>query len=184
MQRLDDELEHYIKMLGFSLVYLEHGRKVPKSHGWQNNPISNLEEALKVWMHGGNVGIHHAASGTAILDIDHLKWTIRALATVDIDLGALLAEPGPKIRSAKGLKPIYRLPEGTELKRKVLTWHEPGALKATTVFELRAGNVQDVLPPSIHPDTRMPYIWEPARPESRDEIPVLPSGLLALWENW
>ena len=47
----------------------------------------------------------------------------------------------------------------------------------------KSGQVQDVLPPSIHPDTGNPYTWEPAVPERREDIPVLPGGLLALWQH-
>lgn len=54
--------------------------------------------------------------------------------------------------------------------------------KRITVFELRAGLVQDVLPPSIHPGTGKPYTWR-TRP-SVDGLPVLPPDLLALWQGW
>jgi hypothetical protein len=177
------DLTHYIE-LGFGLVHIPPGTKGPRANGWQDHPIVSAEEAARVWRHGGGIGLHHAASGTAVLDIDHPAWAALALAAVDIDLDALLAAPGPKIRSAKGLKPVYRLPDGVTLARHALTWHEPGAEKAVTVFELRAGKVQDVLPPSIHPDTGKPYTWEPAVPLRREDIPELPGGLLALWQHW
>lgn len=51
-----------------------------------------------------------------------------------------------------------------------------------TVFELRAGAVQDVLPPSIHPGTRKPYTWR--TPPSAEGLPVLTNELLAIWQNW
>lgn len=50
-----------------------------------------------------------------------------------------------------------------------------------TVFELRAGLHQDVLPPSIHPGTGKPYIWRTA---PGDDLPVLSADLLAIWNNW
>jgi hypothetical protein len=178
------ELTHYLESLGFGLVHVPPGTKGPNTTGWQDNPITTPEQAAQVWRHGGGLGLHHAASGTAVLDIDHLEWAELALAAVDIDLGALLAAPGPKIRGAKGPKPVYRLPDGLELTRKALAWKPPGAEKAVTVLELRAGKVQDVLPPSIHPDTGNPYTWEPAVPQRREDIPELPGGLLALWQHW
>lgn len=52
---------------------------------------------------------------------------------------------------------------------------------AVTVFELRAGAVQDVLPPSIHPDTGQPYFWR--RPPT-DGLLELPSDLVKTWQNW
>lgn len=50
-----------------------------------------------------------------------------------------------------------------------------------TVFELRAGPVQDVLPPSIHPDTGKPYTW---RNPPADGLLELPSDLVKIWNNW
>ncbi|KAJ17045.1 DUF5906 domain-containing protein [Pseudomonas aeruginosa] len=56
------------------------------------------------------------------------------------------------------------------------------SLKRFTVFELRAGQVQDVLPPSIHPGTGKPYTWR--KPPTDDGLPVLPNDLLNIWQNW
>jgi len=50
-----------------------------------------------------------------------------------------------------------------------------------TVFELRAGAVQDVLPPSIHPDTGEPYFW---RNPPKDGLLELPSDLVKTWQLW
>lgn len=55
-------------------------------------------------------------------------------------------------------------------------------LAPVTVFELRGGLVQDVLPPSIHPDTGQPYFWR--TPPSADGLPELPRELLNIWNNW
>lgn len=54
--------------------------------------------------------------------------------------------------------------------------------KKLTVFELRAGLVQDVLPPSIHPGTGKPYTWR--KPPDARGLPDLPAELLAIWEGW
>ncbi|MGP3622167.1 DNA primase, partial [Pseudomonas aeruginosa] len=56
------------------------------------------------------------------------------------------------------------------------------SLKRFTVFELRAGLVQDVLPPSIHPGTGRPYTWR--NPPKGEGLPVLPDNLLNIWKNW
>ena len=55
--------------------------------------------------------------------------------------------------------------------------------KRFTVLELRAGLVQDVLPPSIHPGTGKPYVWR-TPPSAPEGLPVLPADLLAIWQNW
>ncbi len=59
---------------------------------------------------------------------------------------------------------------------------EADALKRFTVFELRAGLVQDVLPPSIHPGTGKPYFWR--TPPSDGVLPELNGDLLNIWRNW
>lgn len=180
---LTPDLTHYLE-LGFGLIHLPVGAKAPQGNGWQNSPVTTLEQAARTWRCGGNVGLHHAASRTAVLDIDHPEWAALALAAVDISLEVLLTAPGPKIRGAKGPKPVYRLPDGLELGRKVLAWKRPDADTVVTVLELRAGKVQDVLPPSIHPDTGSSYTWEPEMPQRREDIPELPGNLRTLWENW
>jgi putative DNA primase/helicase len=55
--------------------------------------------------------------------------------------------------------------------------------KRFTVFELRAGLVQDVFPPSIHPGTGKPYTWK-TPPNAADGLPTLTNDLLAIWQNW
>ncbi|HED8897134.1 TPA: bifunctional DNA primase/polymerase [Pseudomonas aeruginosa] len=56
------------------------------------------------------------------------------------------------------------------------------SLRRFTVFELRGGLVQDVLPPSIHPGTGEPYTWR--NPPSSEGLPLLPDILLSVWNNW
>ena len=51
-----------------------------------------------------------------------------------------------------------------------------------TVFELRAGPVQDVLPPSIHPGTGKPYFWK--TPPVAAGFPLLLPELLKAWQSW
>ncbi len=60
---------------------------------------------------------------------------------------------------------------------------EADEYKRFTVFELRAGLVQDVFPPSIHPGTGKPYTWR-TPPNAADGLPVLTNELLNIWQNW
>ena len=55
-----------------------------------------------------------------------------------------------------------------------------------TVYELRCATtggltVQDVLPPSIHPETKQPYRWAGAGNWTR--LPAIPQALLDLWSG-
>ena len=77
---------------------------------------------------------------------------------------------------------MFKAPPGAVLCRKALVWPAKQTDgKPLTLFELRAGDIQDVLPPTIHPDSGKPYIWL-APPNS--EFPPLPDALLELWKNW
>jgi putative DNA primase/helicase len=69
-----------------------------------------------------------------------------------------------------------------EFDREKLYRAEAQKYSRITVFELRAGGVQDVLPPSIHPGTGQPYAWRTA--PSAEGLPVLDSQLLDVWRNW
>ena len=179
---------HYLG-LGFGLVHLPTGSKAPKGNGWQHHPLTTPEQVAKAWQHGGNVGLVHQHSGTLTLDIDDYEGTKKALERVGISLGDLLNVPGAKIKSPRGVKPLYRLPEGVTLKRVALAWATAetcGLPKREqtleTIFELRAGLTQDVLPGSVHPDGSA-YEWLD-KPATRNDIPLVPGGLLALAQNW
>lgn len=120
-----------------------------------------------------------------------LKW----LATQGIDLDALLTDQravqivSGKVNRAKLLyrldKPLASLQVAPFEKISSKT----GKLQTFHALELRCATrngktVQDVLPPTIHPETGKPYVWSYG-----DELfghwsnlPPLPSALQALWE--
>lgn len=181
-------LDHYINRLGWGLCYCEGKNPEIMGTGWQNRPILNVQN----FPNGHNIGLNHSYSKTVTLDIDHPAAKI-ALAAVGIDLDSLLkyrykifgnpARPG---------KPVYRLPAQLDFKpeTKQLKWPDPtgaknenGTPKLITIFELRSGNHQDILPPSIHPDTQQPYAWENI-PESPGVLLELPPKLQVLFKNW
>jgi putative DNA primase/helicase len=64
----------------------------------------------------------------------------------------------------------------------VIQW--PGTAnprERVTVFELRAGRVQDAMPPSRHPKTGRPYRW---MTPPTNGFPPVPEKLLALWRDF
>jgi len=69
-----------------------------------------------------------------------------------------------------------------DIAREALYKADAENYKRITVFELRAGLVQDVLPPSIHPGTGKPYTWR--KPPDAAGLPVLIGDLLNVWKNW
>ena len=172
-------LEH-----GWCLVPIHAGSKQPQKDDWsqRKNCVSSSDQLAQIQ---GNVGVAHAYSRTTVLDIDNLEETRTRLAPHGIDLDELLnAEDAVQIHSGRDNrgKLLYRLPEGCWPLRTKQIEDKQGNM----VYELRCATkdgrtVQDVLPPSIHPDTRAPYDW--GGKGNWRNLPVLPEPLLTLWHS-
>ena len=171
--------------LGWALVAIPAGRKGPTTMGWQlpERAISTPEAAQLYWQRNPthNMGLLHSASGTCSIDVDHLEHTRFIFTQLGVDFDDLLSK-APRIIGRPGrAKAIFRAPSNIKATHK-LAWpikDQPG--KSEVIFELRAGAVQDVLPPSIHPDTGRPYEWAGT---SYEDLPALPDALRIIWENW
>lgn len=168
----------YITEAGWALCKIPRGRKGGGSDDWQTEANAIRDpDAFKGWT--GNVGLLHAWSRTAALDVDSYTLARPWLEVRGVDLDALLAaDDAVQVRSGRPnrAKLLYRLPDGVELL-------ETKKLESAGL-ELRCASsggltVQDVLPPSIHPDTGKPYEWGGAG-DWRD-LPELPPALLAAW---
>lgn len=160
---------------GFALVPIPAGLKGPTTARWNTREACIVEPALAEWL-DGNIGLAHAYSGTCAIDIDDLEACTEWLAQRAIDLPALLAAPDAVcIESRPGrAKLIYRV--GKPLP----------SFKLPCRLELRCASasgltLQDVLPPSIHPDTRKPYTWRLGPQAHWSKPPPLPGDLAALW---
>ena len=164
--------------------YVAHGFKLcavrgkkPFQDKWEQNPVTDLN----LFDHNG-IGLIHGLSGTCTLDIDNIEHTQIALEAVGLNLAELMRE-GVRIESGRmnRSKLIYKAPQGIELKRHALNWvNEVNPKESDVVFELRGGLTQDVLPPSIHPDTNRPYVWV----GDWQQLPELPPELLNIWTQW
>ena len=174
--------EHALEyaQLGLALVGIPAGSKAPSTFGWQTKSTSP-----EYWTQNPshNIGLLHSLSGTVALDIDHLENTRTIFDALNIDLDAVTAS-APRIvgRPDRG-KVLFRAPDGDPLTTRKISWPVDGDPRRTeVVFELRAGSVQDVLPPSIHPDTGNPYRW--AGPSIADGLPPIPDQILTIWREW
>lgn len=178
---------HYTYALGFHLVPIPQGHKGPRTLGWNKpeNALSDPQQAAQRFGHSHeNMGLLHSASGTVVLDIDDEEAARQALGAVNLDLADLLGQNPYRIRGRKGEKPVYRLPANAKPKPRKLAWPSPAGKHDFTVLELRCGDQQDVLPPSIHPEMSEPYAWVNGAPATRDSLPELPQELLTLLQNW
>lgn len=166
---------------GWSLVPIPMGTKGPRAPGW-NQRAAALRTATDL-PPGYGVGLAHAYSGTMALDIDDWAMALPELAAHGIDLQALYDAPDAVVihsgKAGHG-KLIYSMPFGAALPSKKIVRNE------ITVYELRCATssgttVQDVLPPSIHPETQRPYTWAGRGHWSRP--PVIPQALLTAWTD-
>lgn len=160
---------------GFKLCLVK-GKK-PFQDKWEQNPVTDFS---LFDLHG--IGLIHGLSGTCTLDIDNIEQSTIALAACGVDLALLMTE-GVRIESGceNRSKLLFKAPVGVELKRHALNWTKQNNPKESdVVFELRGGFTQDVLPPSIHPDTGSPYFWV----GDYKNIPELPPELLNIWTQW
>lgn len=172
---------------GMALVAIPSGQKGPAAKGW-NKPENAITDPDCAASLTGNVGLAHAYSTppTMALDIDDLTKAGAWLAEHGVDLAALLdADDGVQISSGRSgrAKLLYRLQTGVSpIPTKQITDPETGEM----VLEFRCATangltVQDVLPPSIHPDTGQPYKW--GGKGSYKAIPEIPPALLEVWQT-
>lgn len=173
------ELAEYCRA-GFALVPIPHGRKGPVAKDW-NNPAKLIREPeLAEWI-DGNIGLAHLESGTCCVDIDDMEAATGWFAERGIVVQELLDQPNAVMISSgrpNRAKLLYRI-------------DKPLPSFKTSGLELRCASskgtsLQDVLPPSIHPDTGKPYVWKYA-----DELighwsilPELPPDVAKLWKDF
>lgn len=172
---------------GLVLVPIPLGSKGPTKKGWNalSACVSDPKDAGRLT---SNVGLAHAWSRTAAIDIDDLEAATRWLDARGVSLGALMDEP-EAVRISSGrpnrAKLIYRLPDGVaplaskkiiEAKQNIIDFRCATAQGTT---------VQDVLPPSVHPETGKPYVWEYADDTIGDwrALPTLPGSILKIWQD-
>ena len=173
-------LEH-----GWKLVPILPGHKSPVTKGWQRreNAITNPDAAVTM----RSAGLAHAYSGTCAIDVDDYPRAYEWLAERGVDLDALCAAPDAvQITSGRvnRAKLIYSLPEPLCSKKVALFGKNQSALdfRCATAAGM---TVQDVLPPSIHPDTTKPYKWDYVDEMFGDwrDLPLIPDALHKIWLN-
>lgn len=173
MSLLVEYVEH-----GWALCPIPPGEKGPVHKGWnlRENCVTDpgIAEVLD------NVGLAHAYSGTACLDLDDLEAARGWFAARSIDINDWLTAPD-----------AVMILSGRENRAKLL-FRVPKPLPSFRLsgFELRCasstGNtVQDVLPPSVHPVTKKPYEWAYGDDLTGhwSLLPEMPAELATIWNG-
>jgi len=173
---------------GFGLVPIPLGKKGPAKSGWnrRENAITSKVQLSQI---KGNVGLAHAycsPTPTMALDVDDLEFAHSWLAVHQVCLGSLLdAANAVQIVSGKAgkAKLVYRLPS-REL--PIVTLQIANIFSGCMGLEFRCATAggftqQDVLPPSVHPDTGQPYQWGGQGDWRR--LPTIPDRLLEVWKS-
>ena len=178
----------YVREFGFALVPLPPRSKRPTAEDWGKNVITDPEAARAFYEKhpDWNIGAALGPSRLCSLDVDDLEATRLIFSEFGWDLDELAARHPTTQGQAPGLRVLFRVPEGVSLPYHALTWPKREGKGRFTVWELRAADEQqrqDVLPPSIHPDTGKPYTWI-TRPSKVKGVPTPPDFLLKIWENW
>lgn len=168
---------------GWALCAIPPGSKGPRKPGWNRKEHAiTSPDGLRG---AKGVGLCHVWSGTCAIDFDDLAEATLWLAERGVNVQALLDDP-ESVRVSSGrpnrAKLIYNLPAGIR--------SLPSRKVAGGALELRCGSangltVQDALPPTVHPDTGNPYVWEYGDEMVGDwrYLPVLPASLLAVWHD-
>lgn len=173
-------VDAYIRA-GWSLVPIPPFTKGPRTKGWNERGAAIKSQADM--LQGYGIGLAHAYSGTMALDIDDWDMALVELMRHGINLDVLYGADDAVIidsgREGHG-KLLYAMPFGLTLPSKKIS------RDSTTVYELRCATsnkltVQDILPPSIHPDTLQPYRW--AGRGNWTRLPVIPMALLEHWQK-
>ena len=170
---------------GLCLVAIPKGMKGPITGGWnlRENGITNVEQLHL--LDDSNVGLAHAYCDphpTCAIDFDDFMKAKNWFQKNGIEIDHYIHADGVvHIISGKPnrLKLLFRLKAGPMPSQVIKE-------DSKTILEFRCATkkgltVQDVLPPSVHPDTQQPYTWGGKGHYS--QIPFIPEEILILWKS-
>ncbi|MGX7874393.1 bifunctional DNA primase/polymerase [Mesorhizobium sp. ORM6] len=187
---------------GASLHWLVPFEKRPIEKDWSKAPFQNEAALRKSYRENANIGIRLGepskteAGYLHVLDLDIRKPELAAEAWAVVISLWPDARSLPSVISGSGgeSRHLYFLAEAPLRKKTIAQsvgfekiWDERQqryVVKRDWMIDLFGTGVQVVLPPSIHPDTKLPYRWE--RPLDLDMIgfgigPIIPAATIETW---
>ena len=162
---------------GWALCAIDVGRKSPTYSDWQLKPIPiDAADGLD------GAGILHVQSGTCAIDIDKAQLAAPWLDARGVDLQSLLDAPeAVRIHSGRPgrAKLLYRLA------KPLRTMKPTGSGLEFRCATASGTSTQDVLPPTVHPDTHKPYEWLYGEPllGHWSDLPRIPAALYGVWRG-
>jgi RecA-family ATPase len=167
--------------LGLTVIPLSPRTKVPSGKHWTN--FTDAQEANDFFTKNPyhNIGVNLGLSRVCSADLD---WP-EAIEMLDAEFGFEFSSLDQyHTIEGRAKRVMFKVPPGMDLPYIKLNWRTKDGTNRT-VFELRAATPdeqrQDVLPPSIHPDTGNAYQW--LNPP-KDGLVEPPEWLLKLWQNF
>jgi hypothetical protein len=165
---------------GFGLHWLHMKEKRPIGEGWQDRPVASFEQLRRTYQPGNNVGVRLGDKSRVdggylhLIDLDIRKpeqagdaWATLRKLLPDVSFDAL-----PSVISGSGgeSRHLYFVTDQPFASKKLARstefemFFDPRLKKVVKKhgweIELFGGPKQAVMPPSIHPDTGLPYRWE------------------------
>lgn len=189
-------IEHLVGQ-GFAVIWLRTKTKKPFEDDWTTRPVASWADLRATYRDGHNAGVRLGEPSKVgglylhVLDFDvrdpnHL---VEALAALKRFLKDHTAYPTVISGSGGASRHFYFLSErpfrGKKLARSdVKITGADGKEHWAWEIDLFGTGKQVVLPPSVHPDTGKPYVWE--RPFDFDLVemglgPVIPSATVEKW---
>lgn len=163
---------------GASCHWLRPKSKAPYAKQWSTAPVLDFASLAKIYRTNSNVGIRlgepskTAAGFIHLIDLDIRNGDLAPEAHAWLDEHVPNWRDLPRVLSGSGgeSRHIYFLTEQPFSSKKVaksegfsMVWDETKGRevkKNDWEIELFGTGKQVVLPPSIHPDTGKPYVWE------------------------
>jgi hypothetical protein len=144
------------------------GEKKPYPADWQNNPLKLSQ------VDSTNIGLILGPKGNGVCAIDFDGTTAWTWATEHgIDISKLNSIAWTSGKTDRCQMAFYVPKEYWDVlkTKKIATGEKEG-------FEFRWAGGQSVLPPSIHPDTKEPYMW---LIDATNELQTIPDCVLLAW---
>ncbi len=153
---------------GYTPLRLEPKEKFTKAAGWSTDTPTETK-IRRAFARPSNLGIRLGdplEDGTFLIAIDVDIEEVSLIRCVEKAIG----EKVPVKRGKKGYTYFVRIDR--EVRTHKIYWHRDD--KKIAAIDVLAKGAQTVMPPSIHPETQLPYTWVSSTPLTEVQVRTLP----------